>query len=210
MHSPPTMQPTPSTSGFAGLPLRLLLLLYTLLALHPPPCDGHGYMMSPRSRNLFAHEEANWFDPSSSDPDPESCPQCLNLGGSRARCGITGSHNYDKPRNAMGGPMKTTVQAAYTQGQDIVIDVKLTAHHKGHFVFSGCPIDKGEMPTQECFDEHRLTFVADMLHGGKKDNKFPERAYIAPKPQNQEADILFSFKMRLPGNLVGDLVLIQW
>ena len=50
-------------------------------------------------------------------------------------------------RNALGGPMSTNQQATYLQGQDIVIDVTLTAHHKGHFEFAVCAIAEGEKPT---------------------------------------------------------------
>jgi len=43
----------------------------------------------------------------------------------------TGSRNYDTPKNALGGPMEANVQATWTQGQEVVLDVSLTAHHKG-------------------------------------------------------------------------------
>ena len=43
--------------------------------------------------------------------------------------------------------MSINQQATYLQGQDIVIDVTLTAHHKGHFEFAVCAIAEGEKPT---------------------------------------------------------------
>ena len=51
-------------------------------------------------------------------------------------------------RNALGGPMPINQQATYLQGQDITIDVTLTAHHKGHFEFAACAISVGERPTK--------------------------------------------------------------
>ncbi len=154
--------------------------------------------------------------------------------------------------------MKTTIQATWKTGQEVVVDVVLTAHHKvctisvmdaihyaasyseefnhgqmtsisyislqfqGHFVFSGCPIREGELPTQDCFDQHQLTFLEDLLHGANYDPMHPERAYVAPYGLRRERrdfsgnDSMFptsakySYKMRLPSNLQGDLVLIQW
>jgi len=116
--------------------------------------------------------------------------------------------------------MPTKIQATYTQGQEIVLDIVLTAHHKGHFVFSGCPISTGEVPTQDCFDQHKLTFVEDLLHDGNYDPNYPERAYLAPINSANyvpnmgagsiDGGMEYSYKMRLPPNLYGDLVLIQW
>lgn len=141
--------------------------------------NGHGYLKSPRARNLVAFEETVWWPQTDKDPQPETCPHCLNRGGSLARCGLTddngGIRNYDTPRNALLGQMPTKIQAEYTQGQDVVLDVTLTAHHKGHFVFSACPISPGEIPTQECFDANQLTFVEDLLHGANYDPNYPGR-----------------------------------
>ena len=184
--------------------------------------NAHGYIKSPRSRNLLAFEDTVWWPITANDPEPETCPHCLNRGGSRAQCGISedpqGTRNYDTPKNALGGQMPTMIQATYTQGQDVILDVVLTAHHKGHFVFSGCPISPGEIPTKECFDKYPLTFVEDMLHDANYDPNYPERAYIAPVNDPNYVPVVgstrtimeYSFKMRLPSDLYGDLVLIQW
>lgn len=88
---------------------------------------------------------------------------------------------------------------------------------QGHFVFSACPIDVGEIPTQGCFNQNQLTFVQDMTHGANYDPNHPERAYLAPMSPHYTPDVgtanvvaQYSFKMRLPSDLYGDLVLIQW
>jgi hypothetical protein len=44
-------------------------------------------------------------------------------------CGATGSHDYNRPRNALGGSMQTNIQATWKTGE-VVVDVVLTAHHK--------------------------------------------------------------------------------
>lgn len=107
--------------------------------------------------------------------------------------------------------METHIQATYSQGQDVVVDVVLTAHHMGHFVFSACPVTRGEIPTQECFDGNQLKFMKDMLFDANRDKKYPERAYVAPYPSELGGSSThYAFKMRLPRSLSGDLVLIQW
>jgi hypothetical protein len=52
--------------------------------------------------------------------------------------------------------MPINQQATYLQGQDIIIDVTLTAHHKGHFEFAACAISEGEIPTK---GEYGSTFI---------------------------------------------------
>ncbi|EJK66926.1 hypothetical protein THAOC_12101, partial [Thalassiosira oceanica] len=86
------------------------------------------------------------------------------------------------------------------------------------FIFSGCPISPGEIASQECFDDHMLEFVSDESHGAVRDDAYPERAYVAPiadpyyvlDVSSSRAVMKFSFKMKLPQDLYGDLVLIQW
>jgi hypothetical protein len=86
------------------------------------------------------------------------------------------------------------------------------AKFQGHFVFSGCPIREGELPTQDCFDRNQLTFREDLLHGANYDPMHPERAYVAPYSERRDLSGTdkYSDKMRLPSNLQGDIVLIQW
>jgi hypothetical protein len=222
---------TMSNNG-ASLPLALLLLLAassggiwprrrassTSTSSSSSFAHGHGYLASPRSRNFRAYEETVWWPQTDADPLPESCPHCLNTGGTLGRCGVVLDRNYDIPKNALGGDMAPSVQATYGRGQDVTVDVTLTAVHGGHFVFSGCPISPGEVPSQDCFDGHRLTFVEDLMHGATLDANFPERAYVPPNDDpsyvpdytSSQAVMNLSFRMRLPPDLYGDLVLIQW
>jgi hypothetical protein len=114
--------------------------------------------------------------------------------------------------------MPSKIQSTYTQGEEILVNVTLTAFHKGHFEFAVCPISYGEIPTKECFDSNKLTFIEDLTHGANYDANHPERAYLAPLndpdyvPNNGTTLGLidYSFKMRLPQNVYGDLVLLQW
>ena len=194
----------------------IVIILLSLLS----PGAPHGFLSSPRSRNLVAYEDLSWSNPSASTPLPEDCPTCLNLGGTLARCGLTADRNYDTPLNALRGSMPMNQQATYTEGQIIEVEVTLSAHHRGHFIFKGCAVEStARPPTQECFDANPLTFIRDELYGAPKDERFPERAYVAPpfhplrrnsnKPTFEEA-MLFKYVMQLPPGLSGELVLLQW
>jgi predicted carbohydrate-binding protein with CBM5 and CBM33 domain len=57
--------------------------------------EAHGYLKSPRSRNYHASIDPIWSGGTSTDPAPENCPHCLNIGGTEARCGKVGESNYE-------------------------------------------------------------------------------------------------------------------
>jgi predicted carbohydrate-binding protein with CBM5 and CBM33 domain len=65
-----------------------------LLATNPLiGVDAHGYLKSPRSRNYHASINPIWSGGTATDPSPENCPHCLNIGGTEARCGKVGKSN---------------------------------------------------------------------------------------------------------------------
>ena len=170
--------------------------------------DAHGYLKSPRSRNYVANQESVWWGATTNDPLPESDPQSLNRGGASAQCGRINDRNYDLPKNALGGLMKANVQECYEEGSIIDLKVFLTAHHDGHFEFHACPITHGEVPSKSCFQDHPLEFVEDVLFNAPKDPNFPSRAYL---PQQTTSGLgEFHYRYKLPDNLAGELVLIQW
>ena len=102
-------------------------------------------------------------------------PHCLNIGGTEARCGKVGDHDYDHPSNAIGGTLAPVIQECYEEGAVIDVESVLTAHHKGHFELKACPVAPGEAPTQSCFDENKLEFVEDVLYNAPADPLYPER-----------------------------------
>lgn len=188
-----------------------------LLLAAPVSVKSHGYMQSPRSRNYVAYRDGLWSGGDASTPAPESCPHCLNIGGTEGVCGVTGSTNYNTPLNINGEPLGTSIQETYVQGQEIDFEVLLSAHHKGHFTFKACAINPGEVATQACFDANKLTFTLDHFYGAPKDENYPERAYIPlsnyPGLRYESGGVYGSFykyRYKLPDNLVGDYVLIQW
>ena len=84
-----------------------------------------------RSRNWVANQEGDWNDPSG--PFPESEPQSANRGGTLAQCGVIQGRNYDYPETNGRDPLPPNPQLCYEAGDNIDLEVQLTAHHKGHF-----------------------------------------------------------------------------
>ena len=114
--------------------------------------------------------------------------------------------------------MPLNIQGTYQQGQEITIEAVLTAHHWGHFEVKACPLARhDDAPTQECFDQYPLTFVEDLINpDSPNDPDYPGRAYLSSRSKSGQANfgnpagILFRQKFRLPSNLNGQIVLLQW
>ena len=129
---------------------------------------------------------------------------------------MTDERNYDYPKNYNGGPFQQVIETTYVEGDEIIFDVVLTAHHMGHFTFKACPIVPGESAEQECFDAFPLEFVKDLRYDAPKDDKYPGRAYIAPiglreiDSSGPLSGMSFTYKFKLPEELYGENVLIQW
>ena len=121
--------------------------------------------------------------------------------------------------------MSSNLQGVYREGDIIDIEVLVTTHHKGHFIFSICPIMDTvpmEIPTEECFANNQLMFMKDELYGAPIDEQYPKRAYIAPASivtwtngeENGEQQPVtgapYKMKFKLPEGIYGDTVLLQW
>lgn len=187
--------------------------------------SAHGYLKTPRSRNLVAFEDLNWETylggtGGANDPLPEDCPHCLNRGGTLAQCGIASDiRNYDLPLNVRAQPLSPNVQSEYGEGDVIEVEVLVTTHHKGHFEFRTCPISTDslpmEVPTAECFAKNKLQFVSDELYHAPIDMNYPERAYLIPASravftQDDFYGAQYKMKFKLPEGVYGDVVLLQW
>jgi len=182
-----------------------VLLLTSVVSVH-----GHGYLQTPRSRNYVATNKVDGKDWNGGPTDPlvEYNAPGLNVVG--PQCGQVGDRNYDFPNSTTGALLAPRIQANYTRGQTITVEVKVFAHHGGHFEFYACAITAGQSPSKACFQANPLEFVEDLLYGSPKDVNYPYRAYMAPPAISSPKDNMFSYRMKLPGNVVGNLVLIQW
>lgn len=210
----------PSSSKRRSQLMLSVSIIILLLIIIPTPTTSLGYLKLPRSRNLVAYEDTVWWPRTESDPEPETTPQGADRGGSVAQCGIIETlRNYDTPKNILGNDMPINIQAVYNQEDEINIKVSLISSNGGHFQFSLCPIEWGEIPTQECFDQYPLEFVSDNYYGAYEDPNYPERIYIPDGDVTGRVDDLdgfpgnkqeFSYQMNLPCGLTGDLILLQW
>lgn len=161
-----------------------------LLAMKITPALGHGRMTKPKSRNDYANSLGKEFNQNSLNKPTN--------GG----CGAAEGKNYDLPPADVG--WKT--QAVYNPGQEIDVDVTLSVHHWGHFEFFGCPISQGQTASESCFNQYPLEFVRDLRFNAPKDPSYPRRAYLPPASMGTS----YSYTLKLPSNLSGSIVLIQW
>jgi hypothetical protein len=171
--------------------------------------DAHGYLNTPRSRNYVAYQDGKYWPMLATNPLIETEPQSASSGG--GGCGIISGRNYNQPLNGINELMNWNPQACYTPGQTIDVAVTLTAHHQGHFEFHACPIStQGQVPSDECFAQYPLTFISETLSiyenraPANVDIYYPERAYV----NNNDSELQYKFK--LPPNLVGEMILLQW
>ena len=162
----------------------IIAVLSAILVLINPSVEGHGYMLTPRCRQVYAAEfgVGSWHSDSNTLPLPEYCPHCQLVGGQTyGVCGTREEGGRDYTFDWVTGngtPMPFISQGTYAPGGTILVESVFTANHEGHIVVGICP--NVANPTQECFDANQLEFVEDPLYGAPKDVNYPERGYIAP------------------------------
>lgn len=188
--------------------------------------QGHGFLMEPKSRNWYAYTDGqnceewcacaghgNCEDVPRKEYNYPSINQNEKDGAFLA-CGTDQdlkAFNYDNPENAAGGNLNWKTQAVYSTGQEIDVDVVLTAHHEGYFEFFIC--EETHAPTKACFDKHPLEFVQDRLYGAVKLKSFPTRAHVPPERygsyNHNGGGKIHQYRMKLPTGVSGN-VLLQW
>ena len=166
-------------------PFLILLLSNLFLG-----AASHGYVESPRSRNFRAREEGRDYDHMSLNRKASAS----NAYGS-GLCGTNGK-NYDTYLND-----EWISEATYRASETIEISSRITAYHGGHIEIGACADDE---PTQECFSTNKLKYMGG---GHVRDPEFPERAYLGTTSDRGNA---YTHRFRLPKNLTGERVLLQW
>ncbi|KAL3781701.1 hypothetical protein HJC23_009919 [Cyclotella cryptica] len=197
-------------------------LIYFALAasFNPAPnvfVNGHGYLETPRSRNVYAYNLAYLCTQSTAGPGcpkPEYCPHCLNT--NLGVCGKFGSNSYETSTwvDTESNPMPFTPQETYSEGDIIMVKSYLDTHHNGHMELKAC--NKGPANCkQEDFDApgNELIFIEDMVFQGNHvkmpaDSNYPGRGMYGGGQGGQTKT--FVFKYKLPEGLYGDQVLLQW
>ena len=154
---------------------------------------GHGFLQLPKSRNLDNYENGKDYDFMS-----------LNAGGAGTVSSKTFGGLYLYPdsvanseqRHGMCGDPSEMVQryndnvniypvlSTFKEGDEITIEVVLTAHHMGHFEFFICNSDDLTYPqngiNQECLYRHTLIRAEENNPISPIDPKYPNRYYLEP------------------------------
>jgi len=190
--------------------LSMVMITYKLSFV-----NAHGYLKSPRSRNLIAYRDGTWTGNSPNLYPKMTCPHCLNRGGSVGQCGRYLDSDYTFPRSRAGTILPPNPQIVVQRESRITVEVVLTAHHMGHFEFKACPMN--QTPNQQCFDNYPFRLVRDELYGTSPDPNYPERTYIPPlsyndiqKDSSDMPGTQFRYTLQLPRNLPAGNALMQW
>lgn len=194
----------------------LLCAAFTLRSVH-----AHGYLASPKSRNLLASEAMGY-----------SCPHCLNGGGVdevsqggalqwprglRTLSGDPASESSPRSFEAGGELYAGTIGGNYTQGSVVDFRVVLTTNHNGRFSFRICKVRGGydeavemeaEQLNNQCLDQHVL------LQANVKGAQMPGERYWYTLPEDAAKSVEYQMFYELPQGLVCDGIdshcVLQW
>ena len=136
--------------------LKKLAVVATAVIMFPRPAGAHGYLADPAARNVQRNSD--------------SCPACLNAGGSwvsgaSRRFGMCGDPWNGAKRHEAFGKLAHPPRIArrYREGQVMSVRVDLTANHMGRWSLRLCPLPGSATPSverrylsQRCFDRHLL------------------------------------------------------
>lgn len=117
------------------------------------------------------------------------------------RCGVCGDAYHVKsprPHEAGGEYAKGIISRYYTAGQEIEVEVELTANHYGRFEMFLCPNNNPRQEaTQDCFDRYPLYI------SGSREHRF-----LIPR-DTKKKDI-FRYRVRLPPYVTCTQCVLQW
>jgi len=172
--------------------------------LLPALAHGHAFLYFPPMRGG-----------ASGNPDNAYCPQCLGtIDLPMPTCGGEQFLNYPS------GPV-----TPLTAGQQVEFQIKVTAHHKGHFQFRLCDQTMssavGDLEDQEaCLNEHILERVRpEKIHSDCQqddsrgdcqpfDEANPSYWYLPPSHGSMSANYKFTYK--LPDDVTCEQCTLQW
>lgn len=187
--------------------MRSLGVISTLLLA--VEVKGHGWMSMPPARNAVAGDKNGY------------CPHCGNGNGI---CGDgnqwPSNSNYVDSGIIPVGPERTL-----TAGSIHEMEVKITAHHKGHFEFSICDkeITSSLSDAQGCLDQHILLRASaqelgindcqanDRRPGCQPiDPNHPERFYLPPSGFSPDNSNNHKISLKIPAGLQCTHCTLQW
>lgn len=117
----------------------------------------------------------------------------------QGKCGVCGDPYHARKEHEAGGDYaKGIIGRRYTAGQEINVEVELTANHYGNFEFKLCPNNNMYVEaTQACFDGYPL------MISGTRDSR-----YYIPNEVKKKGTI--RYKLRLPAYVTCTQCVLQW
>nr|CAD7432448.1 unnamed protein product [Timema monikensis] len=187
----------PSGTGQCTCPLVEWIVEH---ALRQAGVEGHGRLMDPPSRNSMWR--FGFPNPVNYNDNELFCGgYAVQWEQNQGRCGVCGDpfHLIDpRPHEAGGLYAKGIIGRHYTSGQEIDVEVELTANHWGRFEMYLCPNNNPrEEATQSCFDRFPLYL------SGSKDVGFQI-------PLETKKKAVFRYKVRLPAYVTCSQCVVQW
>ncbi|UJR14528.1 hypothetical protein I4U23_001524 [Adineta vaga] len=163
---------------------------------------GHGYLLEPVARSSAWLVDASFRQcctwPQHMEMFCGGLGHQWNVNG--GKCSICGEA-YDKPVKDFekgGARYKGTIVRTYTQGQQIDVQVVLTANHKGYFEFRLCNLDASPSAdaSQECLDRHLLKIA------NTDSTKF--------RDVDKYGSEMIALRVQLPPNVACQHCVFQW
>ncbi|XP_012258067.2 uncharacterized protein LOC105687198 isoform X2 [Athalia rosae] len=178
----------------------LLALFFLAQVLNESGVRSHGRLMDPPSRNSMWR--FGFPNPVNYNDNELFCGgYAVQWVQNEGNCGVCGdAYHTSKPRphEAGGEFAKGTIVRHYTVGQEIDVEVELTANHWGRFEMYLCPHNNpSSEASQECFDKYPLHI------SGTKDVQFNI-------PTDTEKKAIFRYKVALPPYVTCSQCVIQW
>jgi hypothetical protein len=126
-------------------PPPAFLVAAVLTACHATTVTAHGYLRTPKARNVVVFNDGRQTNGNSKGHKPY--PSLANV--SNGPCGDPFQDQETSFANEPG-----PIQATYSMGSTIDLVVDVTANHGGFFEYRVCPRRSGL--TNECFEANKL------------------------------------------------------
>ncbi|KAI4461636.1 hypothetical protein MML48_5g00000807 [Holotrichia oblita] len=161
---------------------------------------GHGRLMDPPARNSMWR--FGFPNPVNYNDNELFCGGfAVQWTQNQGKCGLCGDPYHlelPRPHEAGGLYAKGVIARHYSVGQEIDVEIELTANHYGRFDIKLCPNNNpAQEATQECFDRYPL-FVK-----GTKDTSY----YI---PEDGRKKAIFRYQVQLPAYVTCTQCVVQW
>ncbi|XP_015597787.1 uncharacterized protein LOC107268968 [Cephus cinctus] len=134
--------------------MSVLIIILNVLEIY-----SHGMLMVPVNRGSAWRYGYN--TPINYDDNANFCGgfavQWIANNGNCGACGDNYSIQPPRPNENKGTYGRGVIVATYNSGAAIDVSVKITANHRGYFVFSICSLSSSDdIDTEECFEKYPL------------------------------------------------------